>query len=120
MPTVDVTEIILNEEARELEEAYRNDPKVKVAIDQFESECRLRRRLVEARKQNNLTQNQIKDSTGLTQQVISRIESNTDISPSLKNLMIYANALGYELTLQPKELLNASSVSEVTEPYNRG
>ena len=120
MPTVDVTEVILNEEARELEEAYKNDPKVKAAIDQFESECKLRRRLVEARKQNNLTQNQIKESTGLTQQVISRIEANTDISPSLKNLMIYANALGYELTLQPKGQLNVSSVSEAIEPYKRG
>jgi len=117
MPTVDVTEIVLNEETRELEEAYKNDPKVKAAVDQFELECRLRRRLVEARKQNNLTQNQIKESTGLTQQVISRIETNTDISPSLKNLMIYANALGYELTLQPKELL---SISEATVPYNQG
>jgi transcriptional regulator with XRE-family HTH domain len=63
-----------------------------------------------------LTQNQIKESTGLTQQVISRIESNTDISPSLKNLMIYANALGYELTLQPKELL---LVSETIKPYTQ-
>jgi len=117
MPTVEVTETVLNEEARELEEAYKIDPKVKAAIDQFESECRLRRELVEARKSNNLTQNQIKESTGLTQQVISRIESNTEISPSLKNLMIYANALGYELTLQPKELL---SVSEAVRPYNKG
>ena len=103
MPSVDVTDIIFNEEARELEDAYDNDPKVKSAIDQFEAECKLRRELTEARKQKQLTQKQIKESTGLTQQVISRIESNTDISPSLKNLMIYANALDYELTLQPKQ-----------------
>ena len=106
MPSVDVTDIIFNEEARELEEAYNNDPKVKSAIDQFEAECKLRRELTEARKQRQLTQKQIKESTGLTQQVISRIESNTDISPSLKNLMIYANALDYELTLQPKQTGN--------------
>ena len=116
MPTIDVTEIVLNEEVQELEEAYNSDPKVRAAIDQFDAECRLRRKLVDARKQNKLTQNQIKESTGLTQQVISRIETNTDISPSLKNLMIYVNALGYELTLQPKELL---SVGEETVPYDR-
>ena len=103
MPSVDVTDIIFNEEAKELENAYNNDPKVKSAIDQFEAECKLRRELTEARKQKQLTQKQIKESTGLTQQVISRIESNTDISPSLNNLMIYANALDYELTLQPKQ-----------------
>jgi len=102
MPFVDVTDVVMNEEARELEEAYNSDSKVKAAIDQFDNECRLRRELAQARKQKRLTQLQIQELTGLTQQVISRIETNTDISPSLKNLMIYANAIGYELTLQPK------------------
>jgi len=104
MPFVDVTDIVMNDEATELEAAYNSDPKVKAAIDQFDNECRLRRELAEARKQKNITQMQIKEMTGLTQQVISRIETNTDISPSLKNLMIYANAIGYELTLQPKSV----------------
>ena len=102
MPSVDVTEIIMDDEAKELEYAYSNDPKVRAAIDQFDNECRLRRELAEARKQKKVTQVQISELTGLTQQVISRIETNSDISPSLKNLMIYANAIGYELTLQPK------------------
>jgi DNA-binding XRE family transcriptional regulator len=102
MPFVNVTDIVLNEEARELEEAYNNNPKVKAAIDQFEAECKLRRELIDARKAKNMTQAQIQERSGLTQQIISRIESNTEISPSLKNLMIYANALDYELALQPK------------------
>ena len=102
MPSIDVTEIIMNEEAKELENAYNNDPKVRAAIDQFDNECRLRRELVEVRKHKKMTQVQIQELTGLTQQVISRIETSTDISPSLKNLIIYANAMGYELTLQPK------------------
>jgi len=104
MPSVDVTDLIMGEEVKELREAYLSDPIVKTAIDQFEAECKLRRELTEARKQKKLTQKQIKEATGLTQQVISRIESNTDISPSLKNLMIYASALDYELTLQPKQV----------------
>ena len=102
MPFVDVTDVVMNEEAKELEAAYNNDPKVKTAINQFNNECKLRRELADARKQKNMTQTQIQELTGLTQQVISRIETNTDISPSLKNLMIYANAIGYELSLQPK------------------
>ena len=102
MPSIDVTEIVMNEEAKELESAYSSDLKVRAAIDQFDNECRLRRELVEARKNKRMTQVQIQELTGLTQQVISRIETSTDISPSLKNLMIYANAMGYELTLQPK------------------
>ena len=104
MPFVDVTDIVINDEAKELEVAYKSDPRVKAAIDQFDNECRLRRELTEVRKQKNITQARIKEITGLTQQVISRIETNNDISPSLKNLMIYANAIGYELTLQPKSV----------------
>ena len=103
MPFFDVTDIIVNEEAKELKYAYNNNPKVKAAIDQFEAECKLRRELSEARKNKNMTQAQIQELTGLTQQIISRIESNTEISPSLKNLMIYAGAIDYELTLQPKK-----------------
>jgi len=104
MPFADVTDIIMNDEAKELESAYKSDPRIKAAIDQFDNECKLRRELTEARKQKNITQARIKEMTGLTQQIISRIETNTDISPSLKNLMIYANAIGYELTLQPKNV----------------
>ena len=98
MPFVDVTDVIINDEAKELDAAYSSDPRIEAAIDQFDNECRLRRELAKARKQKNITQKQIKEITGLTQQVISRIETNTDISPSLKNLMIYANAIGYELS----------------------
>ena len=104
MPFKDVTDIIMNEEANELDDAYNTDPKVKFAIDQFEAECKLRRELAEMRKQKQITQVDIQQLTGLTQQMISRIESNTEISPSLKNLMIYANAIGYELTLQEKNI----------------
>jgi len=102
MPFIDVTDIVMNDEAKELKEAYNDDPRVKAVIDQFENECRLRRELAEARKKKKITQLQLQRETGLTQQVISRIETNKDISPSLKNLMIYANAIGYELTFQPK------------------
>ena len=103
MPFINSTNTIRDEEKRELDEAYDNNIEVKLAIDQFNAECKLRRELTEARKQNNLSQIKLKELTGLTQQTISRIEKNSDISPSLKNLIKYVNAIGYELTLQPKE-----------------
>ncbi len=103
MPFVDVTDVILNEEVKELEEAYKSNPEVKAAIDQFDAECKLRRELAEARKNLNITQTELRERTGLTQQVISRIEKDNEISPSLKNLIKYVNAIGYELTIQPKQ-----------------
>ena len=102
MPFVDVTNIVLNEEAKELEEAYNNNPEVKLAIDQFETECKLRRELAEARRQNNISQTQLTEITGLTQQTISRIEANSEISPSLKIFLRYITAIGYELKLVKK------------------
>ena len=102
MPFVDVTDIVLNEEVKELEEAYKNNPKVRIAIDQFEAECKLRRELAEARRNNKISQTELKKRTGLTQQTISRIETNSEISPSLKILLKYLNAIGYELKLVKK------------------
>ena len=102
MPFVDVTDIVLNEEAKELEEAYKNNPKVKLAIDQFEAECKLRKDLAEARRGNNISQAKLTELTGLTQQTISRIETNSEISPSLKLLLKYITAIGYELKLVKK------------------
>ena len=103
MPFVDVTDMVINEEVKELEEAYKNNPKVKLAIDQFEAECKLRGELAEARRNNNISQKELKELTGLTQQTISRIETNSEISPSLKILLKYVNAIGYEFKLVKKK-----------------
>ena len=103
MPFVDVTNVVLNEEARELEEAYKNNPKVKLAIDQFEAECKLRKEIADARRDINISQSQLTELTGLTQQTISRIETNSEISPSLKNLIKYITAMGYEFQLVKKQ-----------------
>ena len=52
MPFQEVTDIVLNEEVRELEEAYKNDPKVKAAIDQFDAECKRKKNCaIKKRKQ---------------------------------------------------------------------
>ena len=102
MPFVDVTDTVLNEEKAQLDEDYNNDPKVKFAIDQFEAECKLRKQLAEARKSNNISQAKLTELTGLTQQTISRIETNSEISPGLKILLKYVNAIGYELKVVKK------------------
>ena len=102
MPFVNVTNIILNEEAKELQDMIENNAEARAAYEQFEAECRFRRELIEARKREGLTQAEIQKMTGLTQQTISRIETNHEISPSLCNLIKYAGALGYEITLIPK------------------
>ena len=102
MSMIDVTEIVLIEEAKEIEDIIKNNPKARAAYEQFESECKIRRELAAARKRQNMAQKELKERTGLTQQAISRIEKDHEISPSLRNLIKYVDAIGYELTLQPK------------------
>jgi len=102
MPMVNVTNIVLNEEAKELVEIINNNPQARKEYEQFEAECKLRRELAFARKNRNITQGELRERTGLTQQAISRIEKDHNISPSLRNLIKYVNAIGYELTLQQK------------------
>ena len=50
MSTINVTDIVLNEEAKELQEMIKNDPKAKAAYEQFDAERKLRRELIETQK----------------------------------------------------------------------
>lgn len=106
MPFKDVTDIILNEEVKEIENNYDSDPEVREALDLFRAECKLRRELTEARKKRNITQKDIQEKSGLTQQMISRIERDSETSPNLKSLLRYIIALGYKITLEPNEETN--------------
>lgn len=45
MPFIKVTNIILEEEYKELKEAYNSDPKIKRAINLFNAECENRAKL---------------------------------------------------------------------------
>ena len=96
-------QVDLEQEQREFEELLKN-PEAKKAHDEFEREYAFRQKLAEARKVNNITQQEIQNKTGLPQQSISRIEKYTmqRQSPTLRTLLKYVDAIGCELTLTPK------------------
>jgi len=91
------------QEQREFEELIK-DPIAKSAYEDFEREYAFRQKLAEARKAKNITQQEIQNKTGLPQQSISRIEKGTaqKQSPTLRTLLKYVDAIGYELTLTQK------------------
>ena len=91
------------EEKREFEELLK-DPEAQKAYEEFEREYAFRQRLAEARKIQNITQQDIHDKTGLPQQSISRIEKGTTQkqSPTLRTLLKYIDAIDCELTITPK------------------
>jgi len=61
-------------------------------------------KLTAARKESGLTQAELSKISGLNQRAISRIESNSDVSPTLKTLIKYINALGFDLELVKRQL----------------
>jgi len=92
------------EELRELQALLDSDPDLKRKFDAEQKEFEFRLKLAQVRKDKSITQNTIKETTGLTQQAVSRIETGkNDRSPTLKTLLRYVDALGYELTLTPKQ-----------------
>lgn len=102
MPFQNVTDVILNEEAQELKKICADNPEVMKSVSEFDKEFELRLKLIEARKKAGLTQKEVEERSGLAQQAISRIETDNNISPSIKSLIKYVDAIGYELTLSPK------------------
>ncbi|MCL2086019.1 MAG: helix-turn-helix domain-containing protein [Oscillospiraceae bacterium] len=93
------------EELKELNALLDSDPVARKAYDEFEREYAFRQKLAEARKSNKVTQKELHNITGLPQQSISRIEKGSaqKQSPTLRTLLKYVDALGYELSLTPKK-----------------
>ena len=108
MPFVKVDPIA---EAVELQEMFKDDPETKEIFHQYElvhrenaileqKEHELRNRLVEFRKLQNITQKELEERTGLTQQAISRFE--TGIGGNIKTILKYADGIGCNLIPQSK------------------
>jgi len=91
-------------ERKEFSELLK-DPEALKAYKEFQREYNFRIKLSEARKTKNITQKELHEITGLPQQSISRIEKVTSQkqSPTLRTLLRYVDALGYELTLSQKQ-----------------
>ena len=91
------------EELAELNAILNADTKLKKKFEADQKEFEFRVKLARLRKAKKLTQGNIKEAAGLTQQAISRIERGiNERSPTLKTLIRYVDALGYELTLSQK------------------
>lgn len=75
------------------------DPEVKAEYDALEPEFDIIRTMIKARKEQNITQKELSERTGITQADISRIE-NGSRNPSLDMLKRLAKGLGMRLKLE--------------------
>ncbi|MFR5264063.1 helix-turn-helix domain-containing protein [Clostridium sp.] len=83
----------------ELENVIKEDSKMMDYVNEFNREYELIQKLVSFRKEAGLTQKDVARKSGLTQQMISRIEKY-DNSPTLSNFMKYVKAIGVDLVIQ--------------------
>ena len=74
-------------------------PDVKREYDALEPEYDIIQAMIDARKDQNLTQKELSDRTGITQADISRIEKGTR-NPSLEMLKRLAKGLGMQLKVE--------------------
>lgn len=90
------TEEIINEKRKnkEFDESYI----------EIEKEYALIRQVVEARKNKGLTQKNLADIVGVSQQEISRLECEKHV-PNLISFIRILEALGLEIKLEKKEII---------------
>lgn len=86
----------------ELEKELKRDKSLKQYCDEFDVQYQLRKQLLEVRKQKGLTQSQVAQRSGLTQQMVSRIETIGGNTPSLDTFVKYANALDMDIKIVAK------------------
>ena len=75
------------------------NPEVKKEYDALAPEYDIIQAMIDARKNQNLTQKDLSDRTGITQADISRIEKGTR-NPSLEMLKRLARGLGMQLKVE--------------------
>lgn len=87
--------------AEEIEKQKNESEEFDQIWEASREEYRLIGEMIQLRKQQKITQNQLAEMTGNKQQVISRIERRENV-PSLRLFCNILNALGYELKIEKK------------------
>ena len=85
----------------QIKEKTNRDPKFAEAWKDSRNEYELLHEITRIRKEQSLTQKQLAELSGSTQQEISRLEKR-EHSPALKTLCRIVNSMGYELVLRKR------------------
>lgn len=86
----------------EMEQRVKEDKIVAKYAERFDKQYELMQSIARTRKELGLTQKEISRTSGLTQQMVSRMEQ-VDNSPTLLNFLKYIAALGLEIKLVKKQ-----------------
>ncbi len=84
---------------QKLKEELLKDPEVRAEYEALKPEYEVIRALINARLEQNLTQAQLAERTGIRQSNISRIENGT-CSPTIATLQQLASGMGKQLHIE--------------------
>lgn len=84
---------------KEFKKDMLENPEVREEYEVLEPEFNIIQAMIDARKEQNLTQKELSERTGITQADISRIENGTR-NPSLEMLKRLAKGMGMRLKLE--------------------
>lgn len=82
-------------EKKELDALIDSDPKVRHQHDLFRAEMDFKQKLIDIRKENELTQREVSDASGLSQQAVSRLERGK--GATIETVIKYLDSMGYQL-----------------------
>lgn len=88
----------IDKERLELEQIVAEDEKAKKAYEQFQARIALQQQLINMRKAENMTQNDVAKAAGISQQAVSRIEKGS--GATVGSLIKYLNGIGYRIELK--------------------
>lgn len=83
-----------------LQDLIDQSAEAKETHDLFEAEYLFRKMLIEARKKKHITQKQLSSVTGLTQQMISKVETG-ESNATMETLMKYLKGIGHKIVVVP-------------------
>ncbi len=83
----------LNKELEELNELVNDNEEARKVYEAFQKRIALQEQLIQIRKAENMTQTDVANAAGLSQQAVSRIEKGA--GATINSLIKYLTGIGY-------------------------
>lgn len=87
-----------NKEKKIIEELISEDENLRKQHELFKAEMAFKQEIINARKAESLTQKDISDKTGLSQQAVSRLEKGA--GGTIETIIKYLDSMGYSLSIR--------------------
>ena len=85
----------LNKEMEELNKLVKENEDARAAYEAFQKKIALQEQLIQLRKAENMTQTDVANAAGLSQQAVSRIEKGA--GTTINSLIKYLTGIGYSI-----------------------